>query len=73
MEVEAETVAVDEEEIRERILREREAAEAERLAHEQELEAESKQLDEEIAQEIRGTHGFTWCLPGSVGVNCVQR
>ncbi|KAI1793564.1 WD40 repeat-like protein [Ganoderma leucocontextum] len=53
MEIETEPVAVNEEEIRERILREREAADAERLAHEQELEAESKQLDEEIAQEIR--------------------
>ena len=54
MEVETETTALDEDEIRERILREREAAEAERLAHEQELEDESKKLDEEIAQEIRG-------------------
>ena len=54
MEIEAEPAAVNEEEIRERILRERDAADAERLAHEQELEAESKQLDEEIAQEIRG-------------------
>ncbi|KAI0766580.1 dynein intermediate chain [Trametes elegans] len=53
MEIEEEPAAVNEEEIRERVLREREAAEAERLAHEQELEAESKQLDEEIAQEIR--------------------
>ncbi|KAI0644189.1 dynein intermediate chain [Trametes meyenii] len=53
MEVETEPVAASEDEIRERLLREREAAEAERIAHEQELEAESKQLDEEIAQEIR--------------------
>ncbi|KAI0629159.1 dynein intermediate chain [Trametes polyzona] len=53
MDIESEPEAVSEEEIRERILREREAAEAERIAHEQELEAESKQLDEEIAQEIR--------------------
>ncbi|KAI0334523.1 dynein intermediate chain [Cubamyces sp. BRFM 1775] len=53
MEIETEPAAVSEEEIRERIMREREAAEAERIAHEQELEAESKQLDEEIAQEIR--------------------
>ncbi|RPD64262.1 dynein intermediate chain [Lentinus tigrinus ALCF2SS1-7] len=54
MEIETEpTPGTTEEEIRERILREREVAEAERLAHEQELEAESKQLDEEIAQEIR--------------------
>lgn len=54
MEVETESETVNEDEIRERILRERDAAEAERIAHEQELEAESKQLDEEIAQEIRG-------------------
>ena len=54
MEIETEPVGVSEEEIRERIMREREAAEAERIAHEQELEAESQQLDEEIAQEIRG-------------------
>ena len=54
MEIETEPAAASEEEIRERILREREAAEAERIAHEQELEAESKKLDEEIAQEIRG-------------------
>ena len=67
MEIETEYVTVNEEEIRERILREREAAEAERLAHEQELEAESKQLDEEIAQEIRGMHGFTWCFLRCVG------
>ncbi|EJF64142.1 WD40 repeat-like protein [Dichomitus squalens LYAD-421 SS1] len=53
MEVETEPAAATEEEIREQILREREVAEAERLAHEQELEAESKRLDEEIAQEIR--------------------
>ena len=56
MEIETEPTAVNEEEIRERILREREAAEAERLAHEEELEAESNKLDEEIAQEIRGLH-----------------
>ncbi len=58
MEIETEpTSAVTEEEMRERILRERDA-EAERLAHEQQLEAESKQLDEEIAQEIRGMLGY---------------
>ena len=54
MDVESEPEVVNEDEIRERIIREREAAEAERIAHEQELEAESKKLDEEIAQEIRG-------------------
>ncbi|KAI0372730.1 dynein intermediate chain [Pilatotrama ljubarskyi] len=53
MEIEEEPAPASEAEIRERIMREREAAEAERIAHEQELEAESKQLDEEIAQEIR--------------------
>ena len=45
MEIEADPVGETEEEIRERILREREAADAERLAHEQELEAESNKLD----------------------------
>ncbi|KAH9852044.1 dynein intermediate chain [Lenzites betulinus] len=53
MDVDSEPEAVNENEIRERIIREREAADAERIAHEQELEAESKKLDEEIAQEIR--------------------
>ena len=67
MEVETETMTVNEDEIRERILREREAAEAERLAHEQELEAESKQLDEEIAQEIRGMRALALCIRGSLG------
>lgn len=66
MEIETQPAAVNEEEIRERILHEQEAAEAERLAHEQELEAESKQLDEEIAQEIRGAYRFTWCFPERV-------
>ena len=67
MEVETETMTVNEDEIRERILREREAAEAERLAHEQELEAESKQLDEEIAQEIRGMRALAPYIRGSLG------
>ena len=67
MEVETETLTVNEDEIRERILREREAAEAERLAHEQELEAESKQLDEEIAQEIRGMRALAPCIRGPLG------
>ena len=67
MEIEAEPVVASEEEIRERILREREAAEAERIAHEQELEAESKQLDEEIAQEIRGMRALAPYIRGSLG------
>ncbi len=45
-----------EEEIRERVLKEREAAEAERL---KELEALSEQLDKEIEMEIRGE--LTYC------------
>lgn len=44
----------NEEEIRQRVLREREQAEAER-AREKELEEESVQLDKEIEQEIRGS------------------
>ncbi len=56
MEIQVEPVGANEEEIQERILRDREAAEAERLAHEQELEAENIKLDEEIAQEIRGLY-----------------
>ena len=67
MEIETEPAAASEEEIRERILREREAAEAERIAHEQELEAESKQLDEEIAQEIRGMRALAPYIRGSLG------
>lgn len=43
-----------EDEIRQRILREREAAEAERAQRDKELEEESVQLDKEIEQEIRG-------------------
>ena len=54
MEVEVEDTAPLEEEIRERILREREVAEAERIARDKELEEESIQLDKEIEQEIRG-------------------
>lgn len=53
VEVENDTPAL-EEEIRERILKEREAAEAERIARDKELEEESIQLDKEIEQEIRG-------------------
>ncbi|THH01051.1 hypothetical protein EW026_g1558 [Hermanssonia centrifuga] len=42
-----------EEETRQRVIREREAAEAERAARDKELEEESVQLDKEIEQEIR--------------------
>ncbi|TCD65904.1 hypothetical protein EIP91_002019 [Steccherinum ochraceum] len=54
MEVEAEDTGPLEEEIRERILKEHDAAaEAERIARDKELEEESIQLDKEIEQEIR--------------------
>lgn len=43
-----------EEEIRQRVLRERELAEAVERQREKELEEESVQLDKEIEQEIRG-------------------
>ena len=43
-----------EEEIRQRLLRERDAVDAERAQRDQELEEESVQLDKEIEQEIRG-------------------
>ena len=48
------STAASEEEIRQRILREREAADAERAQRDKELEEESVQLDKEIEQEIRG-------------------
>ena len=41
-------------ELRQRIAREREMAEVERIARDKELEEESVKLDEEIEQEIRG-------------------
>jgi dynein intermediate chain len=44
-----------EDEIRERIIREREI-EAERIARDKELEEESVQLEKEIEQEIRGSY-----------------
>ncbi|TFK25590.1 dynein intermediate chain [Coprinopsis marcescibilis] len=57
---EVQTTTVDEEasqdyetEIRQRIAREREAVEAERMARDKELEEESVKLDQEIEQEIR--------------------
>ena len=57
MEVETETATVpSEEEIRQRILREREAVDAERAARDKEMEEESARLDKLIEQEIRGTY-----------------
>ena len=59
MEVETESPVIpDEEEIRQRILREREAAEAERVARDKEMEEESARLDKLIEQEIRGVLPF---------------
>ena len=52
------SAAPSEEEIRQRILREREAADAERVQREKELEEESVQLDKEIEAEIRGKSTF---------------
>lgn len=43
-----------EEEMRQRILREREAVDAERATRDKELEEESVLLDKEIEEEIRG-------------------
>ena len=51
--MESETPRVSEEEIRLRILHEREVLDAERQ-REKQLEEESAQLDREIEQEIRG-------------------
>lgn len=59
MEVQTEPSFPDEEEIRQRITREKEA-EAERLAKEREFEAENEKLEQEIRQEIRGTI-FAFC------------
>lgn len=53
MQTETETQTPSEDDIRERLLREREAAEAEE--REKQLEEESLLLDKEIEQEIRGT------------------
>lgn len=50
-EIETETPADDEEDLRERILRD---IELERLTRDKEIEEESVQLDKEIEQEIRG-------------------
>ena len=51
-----------EEEVRQRIAREREAeAERERIARDKELEEESVKLDREIEQEIRGSSSSVFC------------
>ena len=55
--VETEPSADYEQEVRQRILREKEA-EAEKIAREKELEEESVKLDQEIEQEIRGDWHF---------------
>lgn len=50
-----------EEEMRQRILREREAVDAERATRDKELEEESVLLDKEIEEEIRGmSTRWTW-------------
>ena len=49
-----ETAGPSEEDIRQRVVRERETAETERASREKELEEESVQLDKEIEEEIRG-------------------
>ena len=49
------TATFSEEDIRQKVLREREAADAERSTRDRELEEESVQLDKEIEEEIRGT------------------
>lgn len=51
--VETDSQAIDENEIHDRFLRERDL-EAERVARDKELEEESVQLEKEIEQEIRG-------------------
>lgn len=55
-----ETAGPSEEDLRQRVLREREAAETERTSRDKELEEESVQLDKEIEEEIRGK--WTKCL-----------
>lgn len=54
MELEAEPIVISEKELREQLLREREALEAEHVAQDKDLEEESIQLEKEIEQEIRG-------------------
>lgn len=51
--IEEETVTITEDDIRERIMRDREQ-EAERLARDHDLETENEQLEKEIEREIRG-------------------
>ncbi|KAI0924765.1 hypothetical protein AcW1_006784 [Taiwanofungus camphoratus] len=53
MELEAEPIVISEKELREQLLREREALEAEHVAQDKDLEEESIQLEKEIEQEIR--------------------
>lgn len=53
MAVENETVQISENDIRERLIREREQ-EAERLARDHDLETENAKLEKEIEREIRG-------------------
>lgn len=77
MDVEIDTAAISAEETRLQLLREREAAEAERIARDKALEEESVQLEQEIAQEIRGlNHAFTLetlVLPISIARNDRRR
>lgn len=54
MAIETDDTGFDEEEIRQRVHKERDA-EAERIAREKELEEESVQLEKELEEEIRGT------------------
>lgn len=54
MAIETDDAGFDEEEIRQRVHKERDA-EAERIAREKELEEESVQLEKELEEEIRGT------------------
>ena len=57
--------SISEEETRQRILQERETAEAERAQREKELEEESVQLDKEIEAEIRGE-----CISLNTSTSC---
>lgn len=47
-----------EDDLRQQILREREAVEAERAAREQELDEESLQLERELEEQIRGEYTY---------------
>lgn len=61
METDFEADFPDEDEIVQRITREKEA-EAERLAKERQLEAENEKLEQEIRQEIRGAFYISPCI-----------